>query len=119
MSGKIAVVDHKIHCIIGCLPQERTQSQDLFVDLEIAYDFSRGAREDCLDGTISYVDLANDATRIALEGRFRLIEAYAEALLTALGRPGVSWARVRVKKPGAIESARFAAVDLERTWSLT
>lgn len=118
MSGRLAIIDLRIDCIIGCLPDERIREQPLFVDLEIELDVTEAATSDSLDSGIDYVQLADRAREIAQSGRFRLIEAYAHAVLDALELPAVRWARVRVKKPGAIPSARYAQVEMERAYCL-
>jgi len=115
MIDRIVISDLEVRCIVGTGDDERRQEQPLRIDLEIGADLVAAARGDDLTKTIDYAALADAVRRTAIEGRFRLLEALAEALAAlCLERFGARDVRVRVKKPGAIREARYAAVEIVR-----
>lgn len=110
MMGKIGIKDHRIECIIGDLPQERSSSQTIYVDVEIERNF---ASTDKLDDTFCYAKIADICTDIAKSRNFRLLETYAVVLVKHLREvPGVGSIFVRIKKPGALPTAEYAYVEM-------
>lgn len=113
--GCIGVHHHHISCIIGVLPHERTQEQDIYVDLKVETSFARCLQSDQVEDTINYVNLAQLCTELAQQRRYRLLETFAhEALINILTDPRIEWAWIRIKKPKALASAEYTFVELER-----
>lgn len=101
-----------IHCIIGELPHERIVEQQIFVDLRITTDAAKAALSDDIKDTVDYTELARLATRLAQDNSYKLLEAYAAALLRSIILvPGVLTAWVRIEKPGSIPKAKAAVVE--------
>jgi dihydroneopterin aldolase len=97
--GLIRVRDLPVEVRIGTLPEEHISPQTVRLDLEVRTDMSRAAAGDHLDETVNYIDLVA-ATRDALTASSAyLVETLvARALDALIGVPGVTWARVRVRK---------------------
>lgn len=113
MIGIVGFENHKIRCIMGCLPEERQNEQDIFIDLKVGVDFLRCAESDDLKDAINYVVLAQICTELAQQKKYRLQEAYAKELLTLLlNESNIYWAWVKIKKPMALASAEYATVEL-------
>jgi len=116
MLGTIGVENLKVECIIGDLPKERTHKQHIFVDFKVHLDFSDAAKTDNVNDTLCYAALSAACLDIAQKNQFHLLETYAHAIIaTFLKHKKVSWAWVRIKKPGAIAGADFAFVELEKS----
>jgi dihydroneopterin aldolase len=114
IQGTIGFADHKINCIIGMLPEERTKDQEIAVDLKVKTPFKNCISTDELKDTIDYVALANLCTEIAQQGKYKLIESFAYAVIQKIiAEFDVAWAWVKVRKKSALPSASFATVELE------
>jgi len=97
--GLIRVRDLPIEVTIGVLPEERVSSQTVRLDLEVRTDTSRAARGDHLDEAVNYIDLVTSVRAALADARAHLVETLVDRALSALiALPGVSWARVRVRK---------------------
>jgi 7,8-dihydroneopterin aldolase/epimerase/oxygenase len=115
MQGVIKILNHKLSCIIGVLPEERTLEQEIFIDLELRRDFSTCIKSDRVDDTVCYVAVSELCTTIAKKGGFGLLETYAHKVLeTLFGKFDVEWAKITVKKPGALPTGDCAIVELEK-----
>ena len=115
MQGAIKISNLKLSCIIGVLPEERSFEQEVFIDLEVRRDFSICVNTDNVDDTVCYVLLADLCVRIAREGKYNLLETYAHKVLESLlEKFDVEWAKIIVKKPGALPSGDYGIVELER-----
>ena len=78
MLGTISVEGLRIHCIVGIHPEERIQTQDLFVDCFLDYDFKNAASSDKIEHTIDYTAVAALLTDLAVTEKYELIETFAE-----------------------------------------
>lgn len=107
---RVGVRDLEVRCIIGVREREREQEQQVLVDISLAYDAAQAAASDRLQHAVDYSLAASCAKQVLEEGRFELLEracvTVARALLERF--PHSDEAEVTVKKPGAIEAARFA-----------
>jgi dihydroneopterin aldolase len=114
--GRIGFKEHKIECIIGHLDEERTKTQALYVDLSIEADLAPSGVSDDIEDTINYVEAADICTQTAVEGKFRLLEALARKTLSNLfERFPATFIRLRIRKPLALPSAKWALVELEQS----
>lgn len=115
MHGTIGIHHHKIDCIIGCLPEERKNEQEIFIDVKVKAPFSACVQSHDISDTISYVSIADLCTKTAKEQQHLLLEALAVDILdTLFSKYDIEWAWIRIKKPAAIPTAEYALVELER-----
>ena len=112
--GVVGVRRLKIHTIVGLLPHERIQKQDIFVSIEMTIDFSacyQSGIED-LNHSVDYAAVAEDITTWIQTMEFELLESIAilgtERILTHY--PSVYACTVEIEKPAAIEMATGAWV---------
>lgn len=116
MHGIVGFEQLKLHCFIGAYPEEWLEKQDLYIDLRVRTNFARCVITDDLNDTADYIIFANLLKEIAEEGRYKLLESFAEAALSKiLQHRGVEWVWIRVSKPKALLGARSGFVELERT----
>ena len=102
-----------VDCIIGDLPEERTRTQRLLIDLSLEIG-DEAATSDRLEDTVDYSALAQRITDVLVWAQCRMIERAAKVVCdTCLKDPRVRRARVRVTKSGAIAKLASAAAVYE------
>ena len=106
----------RLRCVIGCRDEERRDRSDVVIDLVIGTDARPAGDSDDLADAWDY--------RAAAKAVIADVETSAcftvEALATRIARTVVAgcqapYARVRVRKPGALRFADSAGVVIERT----
>lgn len=116
MKGWIGFYHHRITCIIGVLPHERTQEQVIIISLKVKTDFSACALSDSVEDTINYVELADRCTALARNGKYQLLETLACHILDDIFKEfKLEAAWIEIRKPAAIPSADCTVVELERS----
>ena len=76
----IIIKDLSVTCIIGILPDERVTPQPLSISVIVKLDLLTAAQTEQLTHTIDYYELAQDIKKIALDGKFHLLERLAETI---------------------------------------
>ena len=119
MSDRIVVKDLQVVAHHGVLAEEAMLGQRFALDIEAYLDLGPAGRADDLRRTISYADLVEVAVATLRERRFKLLEAAAEAVASALlaSFPALDRVELELRKPGAPIDAIFAhvAVAIART----
>lgn len=109
----------RVICIVGDLPHERTEPQQILIHLRARIDPERVSASDQLEDSVDYVAMADLAMRIAQEGKFRLVETLAMSIArTHMEQwPSILEVHVRIDKEGCIPHARACGVQvrLDRT----
>ena len=113
----ISIVDLKITCIIGILPNERVEEQTLLLDINLDVDIGNSAFADEIDETIDYTIIAEMATKLAVTKKYNLIESFCRDLnnLFLETFQVIKKTRISVKKPNAIPKAKYATFTMEKT----
>ncbi len=115
MMDTITINRLKVRCIIGCNPEERLQEQDLFITVEMHTDTRKAGKSDNLEDTINYSAVAKAAASIAVNGKFKLIEALANNIAElCLTDARVSSVTVTIDKPAALRLADAATIKITR-----
>jgi len=114
MSDRIFIRGLALHAYHGVMPHEAKVGQTFVIDLDLEIDLSMAARSDKVADTVSY-DKVVDCASAAFGGqRFRLIEAaagrVASAVLSAFAQ--VRSIRVTIHKPHAPIAATFDDVGV-------
>ena len=113
---RIFLRDLRIETVIGIFEWERRIRQTVSLDIELAVDVRAAARDDSIESALNYKQIAKRLIAFVAESRFQLVEALAEAVArTIIKEFAVSWVRVSIAKPGAIEGSREVGVTIERT----
>ncbi len=105
----------KVDTVIGVYDWERTLTQTLVLDLELATDIRPSAADDDIARTLDYAAVSERIARFGAEHRFELVETFAERLVEALRQEfGIAWVRLTLRKPGAVPAAAAVGVRIER-----
>lgn len=104
-----------IVCIVGCNDVERHTPQQIFVDVRLKTAFQEN-HLDQISSTIDYEKVADTIIRIAVNGKFFLIETVAKAivdgLLLSFGAVDEVW--VKVEKPHALSVSESCYAECEQ-----
>ena len=99
----IEIENLEFACIIGILPQERTEAQRVILDMRITYDYKEGTYLD-------YAQIVAQSEALLKEKRFYLIEEALEALQTMLLKehPSIEHLRIKLSKPDILPHCRVS-----------
>ena len=108
LSGILVEGRHGVH------PHEHAVPQAFSVDVEVGLDLAPAGNSDDLDRTVDYGAVDALVRDIVEHRSFRLIEALAEAIATAiLAAYPVEGVVVRVRKPAVVLNGPVEAVAVE------
>lgn len=111
----IYVRDLRVDAVIGVYEWERRIKQTVCLDLEMAADIRQAAASDAIEDTLNYKAVAERVASYVAESGFQLIETLAERVAAILlDEFAISWVKVRVGKPGAVQGSREVGVVIER-----
>lgn len=105
----------KVDTVIGVYDWERTLTQTLVLDLELATDIRPAAAGDDLAQTLDYAAISERIAEFGAQHSFALVETFAERLAEALRQEfAIPWLRLTLRKPGAVPAAAAVGVRIER-----
>jgi 7,8-dihydroneopterin aldolase/epimerase/oxygenase len=112
-------------CLIGVFDWEQERAQTLSVEIALALDLDGAAGGD-LGASVNYAEVLEEVQFIAREGRWRLLESMAAAILRHLlapssaswPRPPVEAVRIKLAKPEVFNGRAIPSIELlrERSW---
>lgn len=112
---KIFITDLLVRGILGITEKERSQSQDIIVNIVIYTDISKGAQSDKIEDCVNYRDVAKAILNYVEKTNRYTVEALAEDIAQiCLNMPGVLKVRARVEKPGAVRFSKSVGVEIVR-----
>lgn len=116
MAGdRILIKGLSARCIIGVNSDERTERQDVVIDIDLYTDMAVPGRTDDINDAVNYREVKKKVLALVESSRFFLIEALAEAITKlCLEDEAVEKVRVRVDKPLALRFARSVGVEITR-----
>ncbi len=115
MRSKVGFEQLKFSCVIGDLPHEREEEQEITVSLSVEVDVTSCLNSDNLSDTVDYVFLSTLCQETAKEGKFQMLECFAGAVLKQLFLDQkIQSAKICVKKPAAFMGAKWAFVEMEQ-----
>ena len=116
MIGTIEVAGIRVRCIVGILPFERVQEQDIRIDASMDLDFAEAAATGSVEATVNYVEVARALSELVVERKYQLIETMVEECATlVLGRwPRVESVAITIHKPAAVPEAGDTRVKVIR-----
>ncbi|MGE3313475.1 MAG: dihydroneopterin aldolase [Planctomycetaceae bacterium] len=116
MSDQILINDLFLRTIIGINDDERTDRQDVLVNLILDVDTRAAGRSDDINDAVNYRTIAKQVIELVETSRFFLVEHMADEIArVCLKDARVTRVRVRVEKPAALRFARSVGVSIERT----
>jgi len=100
-----------VETIIGVHDWEKTTPRELFITLEIEFDGSKAIKSDNIADTPNYDDISKMLADETANSRFELIEKLAGHLLyKVMDDERISYAKIEISKPRAIENAETVCV---------
>ena len=106
----------KIPASIGVWDWEHRVKQNLTIDVELGCDIRQAASFDDIEHAVSYKDVSVRIFELIEGSKFKLIETVAEKIAELiLAEFSVTWCRIKVSKPRAVEKASNVGVIIERT----
>lgn len=119
MSDTVFISGLSLHAYHGVMQHEAKVGQTFTLDLQLAIDLAEASHSDKLKHTVSYDTVVQTATEAFCARRYKLVEAAAGAVASAIlhGFPLVRSIRVTVHKPHAPIAATFddVGVIIERS----
>ena len=113
---KIIIHSLEVQGIIGVYEWERSTPQVVCITIELSADLRPAGTSDDVAQSIDYASLADQVRQHASSAARLTIEALAEDISQlCLQNRRVQDVRVRVEKPGAIQGAQYAAVEIVRS----
>ncbi len=104
-----------IRGIIGISERERSQRQDILVNIALYGDISAAGKSDDIKDCINYRTVAKKTIAFVEHSARYTVEALASDIARfCLEEPGVKGVQVRVEKPGAVRFAQSVGVEIER-----
>ena len=112
----LSIRELRVSCIVGVHPHERKHEQDIFLDIDLWFNFNPATAQDRLQDTLDYTRMAEDVTAFIRSERFQLIETLAHRTCERLLRLQTALHRCRlvIRKPGALPNALCVAVTVEQ-----
>jgi dihydroneopterin aldolase/D-erythro-7,8-dihydroneopterin triphosphate epimerase len=113
---KIYIRDLALRCIIGLYPEERTNKQDVLINIAMETDLRAAGKSDALTDTVDYKAIKIAILDFVEKSGFNLIESLAEGIAAiCLKDKRVQDVTVTIDKPGALRFARSVAVEITRS----
>lgn len=114
MEGIIRIEGYKIHCVVGVDSHERSENQELSMDIEMRLNMLECAQTDSVNDTVDYREIARVCHNLATSRQYNLLETFAyEAVHALMEAFSPSWVKVRLKKKRALPLADYAVVEME------
>ena len=111
----IEIKDLLLRTIIGINADERTNLQDVVVNIWLFADTRAAAKDDDITQTVNYRTITKNVIQLVETSEFFLVETLAtEVARVCFEEPTVQRARVSIEKPGALRFARSVGVTIER-----
>ena len=115
-NDKIHIRDLALRCIIGINQDERTERQDVIINVILFTDTRKAGQTDVLDDSVDYKIVKKAILSLVENSEFLLIEKLAEEIAkVCLDDSKVQKVNVTVDKPGALRYTRSVAVEIVRT----
>lgn len=115
MADSVLIEGLAVETVIGVYDWEREVTQQLLIDLDMAWDNSVPAGDDDVAKALDYAAVSERVTTYLQELQPQLLETAAEQLASCLRSEfGVPWLQLIIRKPGAVPAARAVGVRIER-----
>jgi dihydroneopterin aldolase/D-erythro-7,8-dihydroneopterin triphosphate epimerase len=116
MTDHILIHDLFLRTIIGINEEERTERQDVVINLVVETDTRRAGQSDDIADAVNYRTLTKQISEVVENSQFLLVERLAEVIATlCLADSRVDKVKVTVEKPLALRFARSVGVSIERS----
>jgi len=115
LADSVLIEDLAVETVIGVYDWERDVTQQILIDLDMAWDNRAPGQSDDVADALDYAAVCAGVTRCLQELKPQLLERAAEVLADFLIREfGVGQLTLTLRKPGAVPAARSVGVRIER-----
>ncbi|MCL7946120.1 dihydroneopterin aldolase [Marinobacter sp. ATCH36] len=115
MTDSVLIEGLAVEAVIGVYDWEREVSQQLLVDLEMAWDNRVPAASDDVSDALDYAQVSERVSAYLVQAQPQLLETAAEGIADLLlDEFSVRWVRLTLRKPGAVPAAAAVGVKIER-----
>jgi len=115
MADQILIRDLFLRTIIGINDDERSNRQDVLINITLDTDTRRAGQSDDIADAVNYRTLTKRVIDLVERSQFYLVEKLAEEIAQlCLSDELVTAAKVTVEKPAALRFARSVGVSIER-----
>lgn len=112
---KVFINDLMVRGVIGISDRERSQAQDIVVNVVLYTDITKGGETDTIDDCVNYRTIAKAIIAHVEEVSRYTVEALATDIAAlCLNTEGVQKVRVKVEKPGAVRFSKSVGVEITR-----
>ena len=112
---KVIIKDLLIKSVIGISDKERSQPQDILVNIILYTDITKGGTTDDIENCVNYRTVAKAIIAHVEKTHRYTVEALATDISNiCLKYPGVSKVRIRVEKPEAVRFSKSVGVEIVR-----
>jgi D-erythro-7,8-dihydroneopterin triphosphate epimerase len=113
---KIHITDLTLRCIIGVNDWERTQKQDVIINITLFADLNKPCQTDNLSDSVDYKKIKQKIIAMVENSSFNLIERLSDEIAKiCLAPPLVKAVQVRVDKPNALRFAKSVGIEIFRS----
>jgi FolB domain-containing protein len=118
LQDRIEIKDLLVRAIIGIKPAERTDRQDVLINLVLWTDLRAPGRSDDIGEAVNYRSVTKDVLALVEGSDHHTVEKLATEIASlVLARYPVTEVTVGVEKPGALRFARSVGVTITRNRS--
>jgi len=112
---KVFIKDLLVRGIIGVTERERSQPQDIVINVVMFTDIAQGAATDDIEFCVNYRTVAKAIiAHVEKVARFTVEALATDMANICLDMPGVRKVKVMVEKPGAVRFSRSVGVEITR-----
>ncbi len=113
---KVFIKDLLARGIIGVSDRERSQPQDIVINITMLVDIRRGGQSDNIADCVNYRTVAKKVMAFAEKAAKFTVEALATSIADLiLEDERIASVVVGVEKPGAVRFSRSVGVEIERS----
>ena len=113
---KIIIKNLLVRGVIGMNDWERTQVQDILINIEIYADLRSAGENDRLEDSVNYRTISKQVIAHAESAGRWTVEGLAEDIAAiCLAEEATQRVRIRVEKPGAVRFSESVGVEIERS----
>ncbi|WDD98154.1 MULTISPECIES: dihydroneopterin aldolase [Thalassomonas] len=112
----IYVEELEIYTILGITAEEREHKQKILIDYWLDVDISKAMLSDDIEDCVNYRTINKKILSVVENSSYNTIERLLGILLeVVLGFDGVSHAKMKIAKPGALRYAKNVSITAERS----
>lgn len=116
MTDRIIIKDLFLRTIIGINDDERSNRQDVLINLELETDTRAAGKSDRIEDAVNYKTITKQVIDLIEGSRYFLVEKMAEEIAhLCLADRRVTRVKVTIEKPAALRFARSVGVSIERS----